>query len=103
MNDKKVNEEKVKTEFETRIRETKQQAIEDNKKKAVESGNLLTQTMTSDGNLVNVKNITDEELDTRIAAPDPSKQDKTIASADVAADMFSDENIDTNSSTYSVD
>lgn len=110
MNDKKTNEEKAKTEFEARIRETKRFAIEDNKKKAIDSGNLLTQTMTSEGNLVNVKNITDEELDARTVAPDPSKQDEVIAdadeviaSADVVSEMFSSENIDTDSAIYTVD
>ena len=103
MSDKKSNEEKAKVEFEARVRETKQRAIEDNKTKAADSGNLLTQTMTSDGNLVNVRNITDEELEARTVAPDPSKQDGVIASADIAADIFSSENIDTDSANYSVD
>jgi hypothetical protein len=106
MSDKKSNEEKAKTEFEARVRETKHRAIEDNKVKAAESGNLLTQTMTSDGNLVNVKNIMDGELEARTVAPDPSKKeggDATIASADIAADLFTSENIGTDSSNYSVD
>ena len=45
MNEKKVNEEKAKEEFDNRIKEAKQKAIEENIKKAKESGNVLTQIL----------------------------------------------------------
>lgn len=103
MKDKKTNEDKAKLEFEARIRETKAQAIEDNKKKAMESGNLLTQTLTSDGNLVNVKNITEEDMESRTVAPDPSKPlDQQTTSADIATDLFTEDNIST-AGNYSID
>jgi len=57
MNEKKVNEEKAKEEFDNRIKEAKQKAIEENIKKAKESGNVLTQNINEDGNLVSVSNI----------------------------------------------
>jgi hypothetical protein len=110
MKDKKTNEDKAKLEFEARIRETKAQAIEDNTKKAMESGNLLTQTLTNDGNLVNVKNITEEDMESRIVAPDPTdvSSDKQTTSANVAADLFAEDNIATSGNyrstgNYSID
>jgi len=102
MKDKKTNEDKAKTEFEARVRETKAQAIEDNKKKAMESGNLLTQTLTEDGNLVNVKNISNDEMESRTVAPDPSKPlAQQTTSANISADLFTDDNISTGN--YSID
>lgn len=57
--EKMKNEEKAKQEFDKRIRETKQKAIEDNIKLAEKSGNVLTQTMDNEGNLIGVKETVD--------------------------------------------
>jgi len=54
MSEKKKNESEAKIEFDKRIMETKEQAVQDNIKKAIESGNKLTQTLNDQGNLVNV-------------------------------------------------
>ena len=48
------NEEKAKQEFDQRVRNAKRKAIEENVKKARESGNKLTQTLNEDGDLVGV-------------------------------------------------
>ena len=48
------NEEKAKQEFDQRVRDAKRKAIEENVKKARESGNKLTQTLNEDGELVGV-------------------------------------------------
>jgi hypothetical protein len=48
------NEEKAKQEFDQRVRDAKRKAIEENVKKARESGNKLTQTLNDDGDLVGV-------------------------------------------------
>jgi len=61
MNEKQKNEKIAKQEFETRLKETKRKAIEDNIEKAKKSGNVLTQTITNDGELVNVKHINTTE------------------------------------------
>jgi hypothetical protein len=53
--EKLKNEEKAKQEFEQRIKETKRKAIEENIKLAEKSGNVLTQTLDENGNLVGVK------------------------------------------------
>jgi predicted metal-dependent hydrolase len=56
------NEEKAKQEFDRRVKETKKKAIEENIKLATKSGNVLTQTMDKEGNLVGVtQNVNFEE------------------------------------------
>jgi len=49
------NETLAKEEFDKRVMETKRKAIEENIKLAKKSGNVLTQTMDEEGNLVGVK------------------------------------------------
>lgn len=53
--EKMKNEEMAKKEFEERVRETKKKAIMENIEKAKQSGNVLTQTMDDDGNLIGVR------------------------------------------------
>lgn len=53
--EKMKNEERAKQEFETRIKETKKKAIQENIEKATKSGNVLTQTMDDEGNLIGVR------------------------------------------------
>ena len=55
MHEKQRNETTAKVEFDKRVKETKAKAIEDNKKKAEESGNLLTQTLNEEGDLMNIR------------------------------------------------
>ena len=55
------NEAKAKQEFDRRIKETKKKAIEENIEKAAKSGNVLTQTMDEEGNLIGVKETVDFE------------------------------------------
>ena len=57
--EKLKNEELAKQEFEKRVRETKKKAIQENIKVAEKSGNVLTQTIDDDGNLVGVKETVD--------------------------------------------
>lgn len=60
MHEKNKNEQKAKIEFDKRVKETKAAAIEENEKKANESGNLLTQSIDEKGNLVNHTRSLDE-------------------------------------------
>jgi hypothetical protein len=53
--EKLKNETKAKQEFEQRIKDTKKKAIEENIKMAEKSGNVLTQTMDDEGNLIGVR------------------------------------------------
>jgi len=63
--EKVKNEEKAKQEFDNRVREAKRKAIEENVKKARESGNKLTQTLSEEGELMGVNktvNFDDREV-----------------------------------------
>jgi len=53
--EKLKNETKAKEEFERRVKETKQKAIKENIELAKKSGNVLTQTLNEDGQLIGVK------------------------------------------------
>ena len=59
--EKMKNEAKAKEEFDRRVKETKRKAIEENIKLAEKSGNVLTQTINEDGNLVGVRETVDFE------------------------------------------
>jgi hypothetical protein len=61
MNEKNKNEINAKNEFDKRVKETKQKAIEDNIKKAAKSKNVLTQTIDDKGNLINITNMNTQE------------------------------------------
>ena len=54
MHEKKTNEAKAKQEFDKRVREAKETAIEKNKKLAAETGNKLTQNIDEEGNLYSI-------------------------------------------------
>jgi hypothetical protein len=53
-NEKIANESRAKEEFAKRVNDSKRAAIEDNIKKATKSGNVLTQRLDEEGNLVGV-------------------------------------------------
>lgn len=55
-NEKNINESKAKEEFDKRVKDAKRYAIEDNIKKAKLSGNVLTQSLNDEGDLVGVSN-----------------------------------------------
>lgn len=62
MHEKIKNEQIAKNEFEQRVKETKKKAIEENIKNAEKSGNLLTQNIDEEGNLVGISNTTQEKF-----------------------------------------
>lgn len=82
MSDKKKNEDMAKQDFEKRVREAKQKAIEENMKKAEESGNKLSQTLNEKGELVGVSNV---------ANFDGLDENSTIE--DIKKSMFEAENV----------
>lgn len=61
MNEKNKNEFHAKREFDARVKETKQKAVEENIKNAEKSGNSLTQTIDEQGNLINIANMNTQE------------------------------------------
>jgi hypothetical protein len=85
MHEKTKNETNAKTAFEQRVKETKQKAIEENIKTAEKSGNVLTQTIDEQGNLIGVNNANTQEFGL--------KDKENISSADICAELFDGENI----------
>ena len=83
--EKRKNEEIAKTAFEQRIKETKQKAIEDNKKNAEKYGNKVTQDIDEEGNLIGVEvgkgNV--------FSHTDP----ENISVADIRSELFDGDNI----------
>jgi hypothetical protein len=73
MNEKTKNEFHAKREFDSRVRESKQKAVEENIKKAEKSGNSLTQTIDEQGNLINIANMNTQETSLR-ASGEPVSQ-----------------------------
>ena len=89
MSEKKKNEDKAKDEFDNRVKEAKIQAMEDNKKKAEETGAKLTQTINTDGELVSVANMNTQE----------SAMGENATLDDVKKELFEGENIVTEKNT----
>jgi hypothetical protein len=89
MSEKKKNEERAKDEFDNRVKEAKVKAMEDNKKKAEETGAKLTQTINADGDLVSVANMNTQE----------SAMGENATLDDVKKELFEGENIVTDKNT----
>lgn len=85
MHEKKKNEANAKNAFEQRVKEAKQKAIEENTKIADKSGNLLTQTINEQGNLVGVNNANTQEF--------ALGEQENISTADICAELFEGKNI----------
>ena len=83
MNEKNKNESFAKSSFDQRIKETKQKAMEENKKKAELTGNKLTQTLDENGNLVGIKNMNTQE----------KELGDNVTAQDIHATLFEGENI----------
>ena len=85
MHEKQKNEDKAKIEFDKRVKETKMKAIEENKKKAKESGNVLTQTINEQGELISVKNMNTQETNLG--------DNNEVSTADIRQELFEGENV----------
>lgn len=81
--EKQKNESAAKTAFEQRVKETKQKAIEENKKNAEKYGNPLTQTIDEEGNLVGIGATQEKAL----------QGNETISVGDIRSELFDGENI----------
>lgn len=91
MHEKIKNEKTAKTEFDKRIKETKEKAMEENRQKALKSGNVLTQTMNADGQLVNIKD--SSTFDPSFDVEDDDGDD--VPESEVNKSLFQSENIST--------
>jgi hypothetical protein len=78
--EKQKNESVAKNAFDQRVKESKQKAIDDNKKNAEKHGSSLTQDIDKDGNLVGVE-------DAKFAKND------SISVADIRSELFDSENV----------
>jgi hypothetical protein len=85
MSEKQKNEGNAKTAFEQRVKETKKKAIEENIKNAEKSGNVLTQTVDEEGNLIGINNANTQEF--------ALKEQENISTADICSELFEGENI----------
>ncbi len=86
MHEKKKNEGSAKTAFDQRIKESKQQAIEENIKNAEKSGNTLTQSIDEKGNLIGINNMNSQEETLK-------GSDNTISVSDIRKELFEGDNI----------
>jgi len=91
VHEKKKNETAAKTAFEQRIKETKQKAIEENKKNASKYGTVITQDIDSEGNLIGVGASTQETT---------LENQAIITDEDVRNQLFDGENIVTGKTDY---
>lgn len=72
MHAKKKNETEAKEEFEQRIKETKEKAIKENQELAKETGNILTQTMDAEGNMINLSKVDYDSIPDEEVVMEPS-------------------------------
>lgn len=92
MHEKNENEKNAKIEFDKRIKEAKQKAMEENEKNAEKSGNVLTQTLNKEGNLVNVREVDYDAIPDEDVVMDSEKKDN-IMSANIQKELFDKDNI----------
>lgn len=85
MHEKNLNENSAKNEFEKHVKETKQKAIEENKKNAEKYGTQVTQTIDEQGNLINVNNLNTQETEL-------TKNDE-VSVSDIQNELFEGDNI----------
>ena len=85
--EKQKNESAAKNAFESRVKETKQKAIDENKKNAEKHGNILTQDIDTEGNLVGVSATSQEKALTSDSGSD------SISVADIRSELFDGDNI----------
>ena len=83
MHEKNKNETRAKSDFDTRVNDAKYKAIEDNKQKAIASGNKLSQTIDDKGNLVSVKDKNTFGI----------SNDEDVSTDDIKKHLFEDENV----------
>ena len=85
MHEKIKNEEGAKQEFDTRIREAKEKAINENMKNSEKSGSTVSQQLDEQGNLVNTRHVNFDDIDdddVLMGPTDPS------ASANIRSELF---------------
>lgn len=82
--EKQKNESAAKSAFEQRVKETKQKAIDENRQNAEKHGNVLTQSIDNEGNLVGVNATSTEQH---------LQSQETISVADIRSELFEGDNV----------
>lgn len=90
MHEKVKNETNAKLAHEQRVKEAKKKAIEENMKNAEKYGNLLTQTVDKDGNLISVNNLNTQE---NILLEEKAGNTDEVTIEDIQREMFEGENV----------
>ncbi len=93
VNEKKKNETAAKAAFEQRVKETKQKAVEDNKKNADKFGGKVTQDIDNDGNLIGVGETSTEKTFN-------TEESENVTTADIRKELFESENVVVGKSDY---
>ena len=91
MHEKVNNEKNAKEEFDNRVREAKQKAIQDNKDNAVKTGSSISQEIDKDGNLINTRHVNFDDI------PDEDVAEVT-SSANIRSELFDKPDISTKKS-----
>ena len=90
MHEKIDNEKNAKQEFEKRVKEAKEKAMEDNKALAEKTGNILTQKLNENGELVNTSKVNFYDIpDENVIIPD------NVPSANIKNELFDSMNVST--------
>lgn len=89
MSEKTKNEKFAKDKFDTRVKDAKKQAIQENIEKAEQFGNKLTQNVNEDGDLVSATDLVNTTEENII---NNSNNDE-ITSADIQRELFEGDNI----------
>lgn len=90
MHEKVNNEKNAKQEFEKRVKEAKEKAMEENQELAKKTGNVLTQKLNDNGELINTQKPNFDEIpDENVIIPD------NIPSANIKNELFDGVNVST--------
>jgi hypothetical protein len=85
MSEKTKNEEAAKNAFEERLKETKRNAIAKNMEDAKRSGNVLTQTIDNNGNLISANDINSQESALKLS--------NSLSATDIHKELFEGDDI----------
>lgn len=85
MHEKIKNEEGAKQEFDTRIREAKEKAIQDNINNSEKYGSTISQQIDASGNLINTRHVNFDDIDDNDVLMEPTDQS---ASANIRSELF---------------
>lgn len=92
--EKQKNESSAKNAFEQRVKETKQKAIDENKKNAEKHGSIVTQDIDEEGNLIGVDTTASTQEKVLGANAD------AISVADIRSELFDGDNVVTGKTDY---